>query len=149
MFLCWFPELYELWKTSRYKSYPPALLIYLVARILALVPPWTRVYRVQRLDSPLMCSQQGVWLWCGVCKWKPTARWLCGWKPTQCGVVCGWKPTALVGCGWCVVCWWKPTSPSVESLCLLANGLYNYIAHGLFPKMEIIACSDLRIEHTI
>ena len=37
--------LYELWKTGRYKSYPPSTLIDLVARILALVPPWTRVYR--------------------------------------------------------------------------------------------------------
>ena len=40
--------LYELWKTGRYKSYPPGVLVDLVARILALVPPWTRVYRVQR-----------------------------------------------------------------------------------------------------
>jgi len=37
--------LYELWKTGRYKSYPPSTLVDLVARILALVPPWTRVYR--------------------------------------------------------------------------------------------------------
>ena len=43
--------LYELWKTGRYKSYPPSTLIDLVARILALVPPWTRVYRVQRFVS--------------------------------------------------------------------------------------------------
>ena len=40
--------LYELWKTGRYRSYPPTVLVDLVARILALVPPWTRVYRVQR-----------------------------------------------------------------------------------------------------
>lgn len=40
--------LYELWKTGRYKSYSPSTLVDLVARILALVPPWTRVYRVQR-----------------------------------------------------------------------------------------------------
>uniref|UniRef100_A0AAQ5XHY5 Elongator complex protein 3 n=1 Tax=Amphiprion ocellaris TaxID=80972 RepID=A0AAQ5XHY5_AMPOC len=40
--------LYELWKTGRYKSYSPSALVDLVARILALVPPWTRVYRVQR-----------------------------------------------------------------------------------------------------
>lgn len=40
--------LYELWKTGRYKSYTPSDLVDLVARILALVPPWTRVYRVQR-----------------------------------------------------------------------------------------------------
>ena len=45
----YFPSgLYELWKTGRYKSYPPNTLVDLVARILALVPPWTRVYRVQR-----------------------------------------------------------------------------------------------------
>ncbi|XP_064382165.1 elongator complex protein 3 isoform X1 [Halichondria panicea] len=51
--------LYELWKTGRYKSYPPALLIDLVARILALVPPWTRVYRVQR-DIPMPLVTSGV-----------------------------------------------------------------------------------------
>lgn len=44
--------LYELWKTGRYKSYPPSMLVDLVAKILALVPPWTRVYRVQR-DIPM------------------------------------------------------------------------------------------------
>jgi len=44
--------LYELWKTGRYKSYPPSVLIDLIARILALIPPWTRVYRVQR-DIPM------------------------------------------------------------------------------------------------
>ena len=43
--------LYELWKTGRYKSYTPSALVDLVARILALVPPWTRVYRVQRWDD--------------------------------------------------------------------------------------------------
>ncbi len=40
--------LYELWRTGRYNSYPPNMLIDLIARILALVPPWTRVYRIQR-----------------------------------------------------------------------------------------------------
>lgn len=40
--------LYELWKTGRYKNYTPNVLVDMVARILALVPPWTRVYRVQR-----------------------------------------------------------------------------------------------------
>ena len=44
--------LYELWKTGRYKSYPPSVLVDLIANILALVPPWTRVYRVQR-DIPM------------------------------------------------------------------------------------------------
>lgn len=51
--------LYELWKTGRYKSYPPSGLIDLVARILALVPPWTRVYRVQR-DIPMPLVSSGV-----------------------------------------------------------------------------------------
>ncbi|NXD30568.1 ELP3 protein, partial [Spelaeornis formosus] len=59
--------LYELWKTGRYRSYPPSTLVDLVARILALVPPWTRVYRVQSerfipaalpwgLDSGIVCT---------------------------------------------------------------------------------------------
>ncbi len=51
--------LYELWKTGRYRSYPPDLLIELVARILALVPPWTRIYRVQR-DIPMPLVSSGV-----------------------------------------------------------------------------------------
>ncbi|XP_055306124.1 elongator complex protein 3 [Sitodiplosis mosellana] len=51
--------LYELWKTGRYKSYPPSQLIDLVAKILALVPPWTRVYRVQR-DIPMPLVSSGV-----------------------------------------------------------------------------------------
>ncbi|NXY72360.1 ELP3 protein, partial [Glareola pratincola] len=60
--------LYELWKTGRYKSYPPSTLVDLVARILALVPPWTRVYRVQRFfgflllrrDIPMPLVSSGV-----------------------------------------------------------------------------------------
>ncbi|DBB16531.1 TPA: Elongator subunit, variant 2 [Trebouxia sp. C0006] len=40
--------LYELWKKGLYHNYEPTLLIDLVARILALVPPWVRVYRIQR-----------------------------------------------------------------------------------------------------
>ncbi|XP_006003133.1 elongator complex protein 3 [Latimeria chalumnae] len=51
--------LYELWKTGRYKSYSPSMLVELVARILALVPPWTRVYRVQR-DIPMPLVSSGV-----------------------------------------------------------------------------------------
>lgn len=51
--------LYELWKTGRYKSYTPSALVDLVARILALVPPWTRVYRVQR-DIPMPLVSSGV-----------------------------------------------------------------------------------------
>ncbi|KAJ2759817.1 Elongator subunit, partial [Coemansia nantahalensis] len=51
--------LYELWRTGRYKNYTPNALIDLVARILALVPPWTRVYRVQR-DIPMPLVTSGV-----------------------------------------------------------------------------------------
>ncbi|KAM6965752.1 elongator complex protein 3 [Aplochiton taeniatus] len=51
--------LYELWKTGRYKSYSPSALVDLVARVLALVPPWTRVYRVQR-DIPMPLVSSGV-----------------------------------------------------------------------------------------
>jgi len=51
--------LYELWRTGRYKSYPPSVLIDLVARVLSLVPPWTRVYRVQR-DIPMPLVTSGV-----------------------------------------------------------------------------------------
>jgi elongator complex protein 3 len=51
--------LYELWRTNRYASYSPSILIDLVARILALVPPWTRVYRVQR-DIPMPLVTSGV-----------------------------------------------------------------------------------------
>ncbi|CAJ0573344.1 unnamed protein product, partial [Mesorhabditis spiculigera] len=51
--------LYELWRSQRYKSYPPSVLVELVARILALVPPWTRVYRVQR-DIPMPLVSSGV-----------------------------------------------------------------------------------------
>ena len=39
--------LYELWKKGLYHNYEPTQLIDLVARILALVPPWVRVYRIQ------------------------------------------------------------------------------------------------------
>lgn len=51
--------LYELWKTGRYKSYPPSVLVDLIAKILALVPPWVRVYRVQR-DIPMPLVSSGV-----------------------------------------------------------------------------------------
>jgi len=51
--------LYELWKTGRYKNYSPHVLIDLLAQILALVPPWTRVYRIQR-DIPMPLVSSGV-----------------------------------------------------------------------------------------
>ncbi|CDW78801.1 elongator complex protein 3 [Stylonychia lemnae] len=51
--------LYELWKTGKYKNYDPNTLIDLVAKILALVPPWVRIYRVQR-DIPMPIVTSGV-----------------------------------------------------------------------------------------
>ncbi|KAJ2997683.1 Elongator subunit [Globomyces sp. JEL0801] len=51
--------LYELWRTGRYKNYSPQALVDLVAKILAMVPPWTRVYRVQR-DIPMPLVTSGV-----------------------------------------------------------------------------------------
>ncbi|KAH8923030.1 histone acetyltransferase ELP3 [Atractiella rhizophila] len=51
--------LYELWRTGRYKNYPPNALVDIVARILALIPPWTRIYRVQR-DIPMPLVSAGV-----------------------------------------------------------------------------------------
>ncbi|KAI6796677.1 Elongator complex protein [Hortaea werneckii] len=51
--------LYELWRTGRYQNYTPNTLIDIVARILALIPPWTRIYRVQR-DIPMPLVTSGV-----------------------------------------------------------------------------------------
>ncbi|RKP26959.1 elongator complex protein 3, partial [Syncephalis pseudoplumigaleata] len=51
--------LYELWRTGRYRNYTPNALVDMVAKILALVPPWTRVYRVQR-DIPMPLVTAGV-----------------------------------------------------------------------------------------
>ena len=51
--------LYELWKTGRYKNYTPEQLVELTASILAMVPPWTRVYRIQR-DIPMPLVSSGV-----------------------------------------------------------------------------------------
>ena len=51
--------LYELWRTKRYKNYPPDLLIDLLAKVLADIPPWMRVYRIQR-DIPMPLVTSGV-----------------------------------------------------------------------------------------
>lgn len=51
--------LYELWKNGLYKNYSPPELIDLVARILSLIPPWVRVYRIQR-DIPMPLVSSGV-----------------------------------------------------------------------------------------
>lgn len=51
--------LYELWRTGRYKNYTPDRLIELLAHVLAMVPPWTRIYRIQR-DIPMPLVSSGV-----------------------------------------------------------------------------------------
>ena len=51
--------LYELWKAGLYRNYDPSELVELIAHVLALVPPWTRVYRVQR-DIPMPLVTSGV-----------------------------------------------------------------------------------------
>ncbi|OEU21031.1 histone acetyltransferase ELP3 [Fragilariopsis cylindrus CCMP1102] len=51
--------LYELWKTGRYRNYTPDQLVELTAKILSLVPPWTRMYRIQR-DIPMPLVSSGV-----------------------------------------------------------------------------------------
>jgi elongator complex protein 3 len=38
--------LYELWRSGKYKNYHPDALVEITAKLLALVPPWTRVYRI-------------------------------------------------------------------------------------------------------
>jgi elongator complex protein 3 len=51
--------LYELWKRGLYQNYAPERLVELVARVLALVPPWVRIYRIQR-DIPMPLVTSGV-----------------------------------------------------------------------------------------
>mmetsp|Transcript_12250 Transcript_12250/g.18556 ORF Transcript_12250/g.18556 Transcript_12250/m.18556 type:complete len:547 (+) Transcript_12250:39-1679(+) len=51
--------LYELWKTGNYKNYTPDELVDVIAQILSMVPPWTRVYRIQR-DIPMPLVTSGV-----------------------------------------------------------------------------------------
>ena len=51
--------LYELWKSGLFRNYDPHVLVDLVARIQALVPPWVRIYRIQR-DIPMPLVTSGV-----------------------------------------------------------------------------------------
>lgn len=51
--------LYELWKQGKYKNYHPSFLIDLIAKILNMVPPWVRIYRIQR-DIPMPLVTSGV-----------------------------------------------------------------------------------------
>ncbi|KAI4292598.1 elongator complex protein 3 [Pancytospora philotis] len=51
--------LYELWTAGKYRSYSPDELVDFLAQILSYVPPWTRIYRVQR-DIPMTLVSSGV-----------------------------------------------------------------------------------------
>ncbi|OAG31077.1 elongator complex protein 3 [Nematocida displodere] len=51
--------LYELWKNGKYSNYSPNELIDLLAQIFTMVPPWIRIYRVQR-DIPMTLVSSGV-----------------------------------------------------------------------------------------
>jgi len=44
---------------NRYQNYTPEQLVELTASVLAMVPPWTRVYRIQR-DIPMPLVSSGV-----------------------------------------------------------------------------------------
>ena len=52
-------DLYALWEREEYNNYDLRLLVDVLARALALVPPWTRIYRIQR-DIPLPLGTSGV-----------------------------------------------------------------------------------------
>jgi len=51
--------LYELWKNGKYTNYSPNELVDLLVQIFAEVPPWVRIYRVQR-DIPMTLVSSGV-----------------------------------------------------------------------------------------
>ena len=51
--------LYEMWKQGQYRNYHPDHLVEIIAKVLALVPPWVRVYRIQR-DIPMPLVTTGV-----------------------------------------------------------------------------------------
>lgn len=51
--------LYELWRRGLYRSYSIDMLVELLACVFDMVPPWTRIYRVQR-DIPMPLISSGV-----------------------------------------------------------------------------------------
>jgi len=51
--------LYEMWKAGKYRNYHPDALVDLVAKVLAITPPWVRIYRIQR-DIPMPLVTAGV-----------------------------------------------------------------------------------------
>lgn len=52
-------QLYDMWKKGEYRNYSPDLLIEVIAKVLAFIPPWVRVYRIQR-DIPMPLVSSGV-----------------------------------------------------------------------------------------
>lgn len=52
-------KLYDQWKTKEYRPLDPDDLITLIAEVLRVVPPWVRVFRVQR-DVPMTLVSAGV-----------------------------------------------------------------------------------------
>ncbi|KAA6398759.1 MAG: putative Elongator complex protein 3 [Streblomastix strix] len=51
--------LYDQWKQRLYRSYNPLSLIDILAKMIAYVPPWVRIYRIQR-DIPMPLVTSGV-----------------------------------------------------------------------------------------
>ncbi|KAF7693708.1 Elongator complex protein 3 [Cucumispora dikerogammari] len=51
--------LYELFVKGEYKNYTPDFLVEFLAKVLSFVPPWTRIYRIQR-DIPMPLVTSGV-----------------------------------------------------------------------------------------
>ncbi len=49
----------KLMEKFRYRNYHPDALVDLLAKILAIVPPWVRIYRIQR-DIPMPLVTSGV-----------------------------------------------------------------------------------------
>lgn len=52
-------QLYDMWRKGKYKNYAPDLLVEVIAKALAFVPPWVRVYWIQR-DIPMPLVSSGV-----------------------------------------------------------------------------------------
>ena len=52
-------QLYDMWKKGEYRNYSPDFLVELIAKALAMVPPWVRIYRIQR-DIPMPIVTSGV-----------------------------------------------------------------------------------------
>jgi elongator complex protein 3 len=71
--------LYELWKNGKYRNYHPDHLVEIIAKILAMVPPWVRIYRIQRdIPMPLVTTGVGrgrITKTTAMCGSWPSRRW--------------------------------------------------------------------------